>query len=153
MLKRGLPGEVSPLSVLQCRYSAVFTGIMRSHPCPQIMSVVFASRVCSSWFWNEKKPGPGLTRRLGKRWSCSIRLLRNLLCLSSQASHQRKNLLVLAVPSSVPFSKRGIALFPLLKRSRPMLTRRLGIPLQKQNLLFTLKLAEVPGHVGRASIL
>jgi hypothetical protein len=32
----------------------------------------------------EKKPIPGLTRRLMKRWSCSTRLLRYLLCRSSQ---------------------------------------------------------------------
>ena len=34
----------------------------------------------------EKKPIPGLTTRLMKRWSCSIRLLRYLTCLSSTCS-------------------------------------------------------------------
>src|SRR5258708_1179454 len=33
---------------------------------------------------NEKKPIPGFTSRLMKRWSCSIGLLRYLLCRSSQ---------------------------------------------------------------------
>src|SRR5258708_38675639 len=33
---------------------------------------------------NEKKPIPGFTSRLMKRWSCSTRLLRYLLCRSSQ---------------------------------------------------------------------
>jgi tetratricopeptide (TPR) repeat protein len=34
----------------------------------------------------EKKPNPGFTRRLMKRWSCSIRLLRYLTCRSSHLS-------------------------------------------------------------------
>src|SRR5207237_10764685 len=34
----------------------------------------------------EKKPSPGLTRRLMKRWSCSTMLLRYLTCLSSTDS-------------------------------------------------------------------
>src|SRR5260221_341741 len=33
---------------------------------------------------NEKKPIPGLTSRLRKRWSCSMRLFTYLLCWSSQ---------------------------------------------------------------------
>src|SRR5260370_5511746 len=35
---------------------------------------------------NEKKPMPGLTRRLMNRWSCSIRLLRYFTCLNSTCS-------------------------------------------------------------------
>ncbi len=35
---------------------------------------------------NEKKLIPGLTSRLIKRWSCSIRLLRYFTCLSSTLS-------------------------------------------------------------------
>src|ERR1700716_604538 len=53
--------------------------------CPFLIMFI-ASYPCSvrQAVSKEKKPIPGFTSRLMKRWSCSTRLLRYLLCRSSQ---------------------------------------------------------------------
>jgi hypothetical protein len=49
--------------------------VMISYPCKVLCAVS-----------KEKKPIPGLVSRLMNRWSCSIRVLRYLLCRGSQAT-------------------------------------------------------------------
>lgn len=52
-----------------CLFRSIF---ILSYPCNVFHAVL-----------KEKKPMPGLTSRLTNRWSCSIRVLRYLLCRSS----------------------------------------------------------------------
>lgn len=67
-----LPVDVSFATPLTCPLRIMF---VTSYPCSVHPAVS-----------TEKKPSPGLTSRLMKRWSCSIRLLRYLTCLSSTDS-------------------------------------------------------------------
>ena len=58
-----------------------------SIPCICLLRIIFITLYPCNVFHavsKEKNPNPGLASRLMNRWSCSMRLLRYLLCRSSQ---------------------------------------------------------------------